>query len=360
MHFLMITLPLLAQFEGGPESPSPLTEGAERIFTVGAEVAEDVAAGFTPLWINVMEGGLYQAIAGVGTLVAVAALGLFLVQWAHQMMNGEGDKAFTELIWPVIVIVFLSNDGALLSTATLELRAIGNQINTSVLESAVANESLQQEYQQTRFGSAIDDVLAASVAECVENSQGRAARQRSACLSAAYAEANRVRRQYGLIPAEEASWLGSALQWLLRNFLWALHYAFQWAVEIVLLIIALLGPLAMGLSLLPTPSKPLIGWISGLSGIFLIKLTFNLISGLSAYAISLQSISTTSLVLPVLLGLLAPILSVLVGLQGGGAFFNALSTASVYIGYRKAAGLGKGAAQGGYKLGRAAVRSLRR
>ncbi|MEM8648343.1 MAG: hypothetical protein AAGF86_18670, partial [Pseudomonadota bacterium] len=112
MHFLMITLPLLAQFEGGPESPSPLTEGAERIFTVGAEVAEDVAAGFTPLWINVMEGGLYQAIAGVGTLVAVAALGLFLVQWAHQMMNGEGDKAFTELIWPVIVIVFLSNDGA--------------------------------------------------------------------------------------------------------------------------------------------------------------------------------------------------------------------------------------------------------
>lgn len=348
---------LFAQLDGTPETPSILTEGAERIFSNGVQVTESVAGEFTKVWIDVMNGKLYEETAKIGVLLAVFSLGLFLVQWARQMMDGDGDKAFAELIWPLIVIVFLSNGGAVLKDTTLELRGVGNQINNRILNSVVADASLQREYQQTRHGSAIDDVLAASVAECVENTKARA---RRACIARAQGEADQLRQQHGLVPAEESSWLGSALQWLLRNFLWVIHYAFQWAVEIVLLITALLGPLAMGLSLLPTPSKPIIGWVSGIAGIFLTKFTLNLISGIAAYAVSQQSVGLTSLLLPVLLGVFAPILSVLVGLESGSAFFNALSTASVYFGYRNAAGLGIGAAKGGFKLGRTAVRSLRR
>ena len=335
--FALLSAPLLvAQLETEPESPSPLTEGAARIFDLNREAADAVAANFDTLWSNVLQGGLYQAVADVGVIVAVLALGLFLVQWAQQLLTGDGNRALTELIWPLIVITFLSNDGALLGTATLELRGIGNQINSTVLETAVATESLQQQYQQTRLGSAIDDALSASIAECLEN---RPERQQPGCLAAARRESERVRQQYGLEPAGEDSWLGGAIQYVVRNLLWALHHAFQWLVEIVLLLVALLGPLAMGLSLLPTPAKPIISWLTGIAGVFLIKLNFNLISGLAAYAVSLQELSVNSLVLPVLLGLLAPVLAVLIGIQGGSALFNALSTVAVYTGYRSAAKL---------------------
>lgn len=328
----------LAQLEAVPENPSPLTEGATRIFETGRLASEGLAASFDTLWLNVMQGGLYQAMADLGTVISVAALGLFLVQWAQQLMSREGDKAFSELIWPVIVIVCLNNNGAVLSTVTLELRDIGNQINNTVLASAVNNESLQQEYQQSRLGGAIDDVEAASFTECREKYQGRAGRPLQACFNTARTAANQLRQQYGLVPSEESGLLQSALQWLVRNLFWAIHTAFQYALEIVLLIVALLGPLAMGLSLMPGQNKALFTWLAGLANLFLMKLTLNLVSGLAAYAVSLQSGIHTSMILPVLLGFIAPTLSIMVGLQGGAALFNALSAASVYAGYRTASG----------------------
>lgn len=349
MIFALTKALILAQLDNIPPSPSPLTEGAARIFEVGRATSEAISADFEPLWENVLRGGLYQAIADVGVLIAVFSLGLFLVQWANQMMGGSGDRAFSELIWPVIVIVFLSNDGAQLSTATLELRAIGNQINNTLLEQAVASESLQQTYQQTRLGSAIDDALSASIAECVET---RPERQQPACIATARNEAEQLRAQYGLIPAAQNSWwIGGAVQWAVRNILWMLHSAFQWAVEIVLLITALLAPLAMGLSLLPVPAKPIAAWFSGFAGVYLIKLNFNLISGLAAYAVSVSGAMSTSLLLPVLLGVFAPILAVLIGLQGGSTLFNALSSAAVYVGYRSVVTHGSRLVQGGLRQG---------
>ena len=192
---------------------------------------------------------------------------------------------------------------------------------------------------------------AASVSECRElRGPTVTPRMRATCVVKARNSANRLRQQNGLTSADDDSWLRSAIQWLVRNFLYAVHTAFQWAMEVVLLIIALFGPLAVGLSLLPGNSKPLFTWVGGFASIFLMKLTLNLISGIAAYAVSQQGGGiANSLVLPIFLGLLSPILSVMVGLQGGSTFFNALSTASVYMGYRKAAGAAKG---GGKALGK--------
>lgn len=349
----------LAQLEDLPETPSPLTEGAERLIELTSEASSGSAALFDELWTRILQGGMYEAMADVGTLAAVLMLGFFLVQLTQQLLSGEGDGAFTRLIWPLIVTVLLANNGAVLASITLEMRSVGNQINTAILDSTVASVSLEEEFQQNRLGAGIDELEAASISECAERFQGRRSRARQGCITVAREEANRLRQQYGLIPADEG-WIQSALQFLLRNFLYAIHMAFQWAVEIVLLIIALLGPLAVGLSLTPSNSKPLIAWVSGFASIFLMKLTLNLISGIAAYAFSLQDGLGNSLLLPILLGLVSPILSVLVGLEGGSAFFNALSTASVYMGYRKAFGIGKAGVSKSYKFGMKRLQKLRR
>lgn len=340
--------PSLEELSGGElgtANPSVLSEGAIRILDVGRETSADIARGFDPLWQQSMQGGLYQAMADVGVLVAVIALCVFLVQWWRQLTSGDGDLAFSELIWPLIVIGLLSNNGAVLSTATLELRNIGNTVNETVLSSTVRDISLQQQYQNTNLGAAIADAEAVSISECRENFQGRRARPQQACIQQARETATALRQQYGLEPVD-VGWLRSALQALVGNLLFAIHYAFQNTIEIVLIITSLLGPLAVGLSLLPGASKALYSWLEGIFSVFLIKLTLNLIAGLAAYASSLQQTNGYSLILPILLGIFAPILSVLVGLQGGAAFFNAISTAGVYLGYGGAFRVGKKTAAG--------------
>ncbi|MDB9526957.1 hypothetical protein PN498_13235 [Oscillatoria sp. CS-180] len=344
----MITASLLAQ-----TAKTPLTKGAAEIFEVGRQTSEAISADFDVLWLNVLNGGLYKAVADVGILLAVLSLGLFLVQWAGQMMYGEGDKAYTELIWPLIVVVLLSGDGAVLSSVILELRSVGNQINNSVLVSAVLNESLQVSYQQARSAEALENTLSVSIAECVESQPPP---QQSTCIEKARQAHKEQRQQLDLPFDEQDSWLGSALQFVIRNLLWAFHSAFQWSVELVLLITSLLAPLAMGLSLLPSRGKPIIAWLSGFSGVFLIKLNFNLISGLAAYAVSLSGFTLHSLLLPVLLGVMAPILAVVVGLQGGVSLFNALSTAGIYAYYRAAGSVAGKTLRGGPRL----LRSRRR
>lgn len=341
------TSPNLEQLpdELGSATPSALSTGAADIFNVGREVSADIAAGFNPLWENVMQGGLYQAMADVGVLCAVIALGVFLVQWFQKLSNGNGDTALGEFIWPLMVIVLLSNNGAVLSATTLELRNVGNQINETVLGSTVRNVSLQEQYQNSRLGSAIADAESVSVSECREKFSGRRARPQQSCIATVRETAIELRQQHGLEPAK-VGFLRSTLQLLLRTFLFGIHLAFQYVVELVLLITALLGPLAVGLSLLPGTSKPMFAWLEGMASVFLIKLTLNLISGLAAYASSLQQTSSYSLVLPIVLGILAPILSVLVGLQGGAAFFNSLTTAGVYMGYRGAGNTAKRASTG--------------
>ena len=132
----------LAQLEGSPTNPSPLTEGATRIFQVGAEASASIAATFDGLWSSILQGALYQAMTQVGVLAAVGTLGFFLVQLATQLMSGDGDSAFSNLIWPIIVVVLLANNGAALADVTLGMRAIGNQVNTTVLSSTVKNVSL--------------------------------------------------------------------------------------------------------------------------------------------------------------------------------------------------------------------------
>lgn len=333
-------IPLMAQ----------LMPGAAEILTEGRQASEAASQGFDQLFQDVLQGALFAQMTNVGVLLAVLALGLFLVQWAPRLMNGDEVKAIPELVWPLVVIVFLNNQGALLSTSVLELRNVVNQVNLEILDGTVAGASLKESYQESRIGTAINDTLTANIQECIDT---RPQRQQPACIATARSQAEALRQQSGLGGQDSGFFeatLQSVVQLAVRNILSALHGSFQWLIEIVLLVTSLLAPIALGLSLLPTPARPIIAWISGFFTVALIKINFNLISGLAAYASNLSGISVNSLLLPVLLGLGAPILSVLIGLQGGSAMFNALATVATFTTYQFAArGLGK-AGRGAWKV----------
>lgn len=144
--------------------------------------------------------------------------------------------------------------------------------------------------------------------------------------------------RYGTGFVSEASFnslLGSTVQTSIKNFLVSLQYAFQNLIEATMLLIALLGPIALGGSLLPVAGKPIFAWLTGFLSMGIAKISFNIIAVLTAAVIVKgpgQNLNADPDLMwfIIFLGILAPILSLLVAAAGGFAVFSAISnTASL-------------------------------
>jgi hypothetical protein len=88
----------------------------------------------------------------------------------------------------------------------------------------------------------------------------------------------------------------------------AFGIAFQWVVEVSLLLTALLAPLAVGGSLLPIGQKAIFAWLTGFFSVGIVKLSFNIIVGLIATVV-LNAGDSDPMVFAFATSILAPILS---------------------------------------------------
>ena len=331
----MLAPPLLAQV---PRDAADIIEG-------GQIASDAVAESWNQLWGSLLQGGLYFAIARVGVLFAVATLLFFMTQWARQMIEGDESRAYTNLIWPLIVIVLLANNGQLLASATLDVRNFINQVNQDVLAYAAADVQLQEAYQIAVLEDSIEQTIIQRRNECFELQNPD---DRASCIQTAAEEAREFIEAYrartgnanalarALEAAEAAenpleaglnfsgALLGSGFQTVTRGILMALHIAFQWLIEASMLLTATLGPLAVGGSLLPVGAKPLFAWLAGFFSLAVAKLSFNILSGMVSLAV-LNAEDSHPLITPFFLGLLAPILSLALASGGGMAVFSALT-----------------------------------
>jgi len=101
--------------------------------------------------------------------------------------------------------------------------------------------------------------------------------------------------------------------------LWVLvsskYGAYQWAIELTMLTTALLGPIAVGSSLLPYGAKAIFTWLTGFLTVGMAKLSFNIITGLAGEIIA-ESKSDQPLFFLFVIGIFAPFLAS--GLAAGG------------------------------------------
>ncbi len=145
---------------------SRVGEEASRITEDGAAASAAIAESMNGLWNDVLGGGLYAAIAQLGLFFGVGTLLLFIVQWAKDMVDGDHPKAFSELIWPLVVVVLLSNQAQPLATATRGLREIINQTNQTLLTSTSASIQLQDAYQRAMANIGSQDAARLRGAHC--------------------------------------------------------------------------------------------------------------------------------------------------------------------------------------------------
>jgi hypothetical protein len=119
---------------------------------------------------------------------------------------------------------------------------------------------------------------------------------------------------------------------LAQAILMASQGAFQSLIEVAFLLTGLLGPIALGASLLPYGSKPIWAWLTSFWSVGLCKLCLNIITGIVAQAsYGIGPNDALGLSLPITLGLLSPILAIAMASGGGMAIFNGLTSAATTI-----------------------------
>ncbi len=330
---------------------------AELTLNAADATARTVAAAWDYTWMQALGGGLYTTLANMGITIAVACLLLWTLSFVRKWMADEvnGIWALEELIWPVVVILLLSNSGANLRLLSQSLRQILNDYNSQILQITANEIRMDRALAELADYNTTQAQIMAAHDQCNTIVEPE---KRKTCLDLRSQNVETMVRVYqqqhpgsqifkNLRRAADAfqdpvNATGKAVSQLVFNpvtaiiqvFLIACQGAFQYLIETAWLLTAMLGPVAVGASLLPFGAKPLYAWITGFISLGFCKICLNIITGLVAIAIykgyaadeALSGFST--LTNAVFMGLLAPMLAITISTGGGMAVFNALLSAS--------------------------------
>lgn len=326
------------------------------IFEQGIEAARSVSQSWDLVWKNTLGGStdsgflLYGAICNIGVLFAVGSLIFFGVQLFKELKDGKYDSA-SMLIWPFVVGTLLANHGTLLATITMEIREIFNSVNDYAVSVAYNGARLDELYRQAQSIGNAQQAVQGYLNQCISLT----GEQQVQCLSHAVDQSQALVDSYGdafgitqrlrdlvqtlsdlkdqitknpgsLLTVQNPlfwSLFGPAWEQVVYGILWAWQLAFQTGVEVSLLLTAIIGPLAVGGTILPIGAKPLYAWITGLFSIAILKLSFNIVAGLSA-AMFVNSKSTDPLFFPIFLGIFAPLVAGAIAAGGGLAVWAAI------------------------------------
>lgn len=324
------------------KAPDPnFGQRSSNITKDGAIAADLIAKSFDQLWQDTFKGQLYASIANLGALFALGTLLIFMVQWAKTMLEGDDSKALSEMIWPLIVIFLLAGHGKNLASATLGLRGIIQETNKTLLETTSASIRLQEAYQEVMEANGDADTVRQYQIECEAKSNPQEEKQ---CYEKSIKEAEKIAKdakskneqtqEEGVSPIGEIRNLLKQIlnfrqsfgQLVMRGVLFGIAAAFQWIIEISLLVTGLLGPLAVGGSLLPIGKKPIIAWLTAFFSIGLVKVCYNMISGLVAIIMFTSNNVFDSMTFPLIIGFFAPILSLALAAGGGLSVLNGMSS----------------------------------
>ncbi|MCS6781922.1 MAG: hypothetical protein NZ482_01895 [Gloeomargarita sp. SKYG98] len=302
-----------SSFEFDPER-NPAEQAGEQAFEL-----------VNRLWEQVGHSQIYEGIL----LVAKILLGIGLIFVAYRVYTELADNKYSDFrkviaafIWPIIAILLLVEPPNLnnqVITRNTNIWQIALTLrNTANLLTKVAVEGLYGNVENPvsvyfKNTSALDE-LAFDVRAC----QNQPANQAVPCLEAAAKVLKDSKnpfvsglsndflnslQQIGLTTPEieqaTQEWqflennkilqiLGhpfatfgrSVVEPILRKILFGLYLMFALLIEITLLLVAIVAPLAVGLSLLPLSPRSIVLWLAGFLGVMMTKISFHVLASL--------------------------------------------------------------------------------
>jgi hypothetical protein len=303
----------------------------------GIQSQQLISQAMDDMWTDILTSGVWDAMVWFGSFVGVLLTVIWVVQVTKSSLNNELSlEYFSSFLWLFLVLILLVNDGALLRDSVLGIRGLINFTNEQVLEVQIGSLSLEESFNNIIQTNTLDNWRQQKLSECAKESDPQ---KRQDCEDQVDAELkeyeNQIQQQNPGFSVNPVQWakdsIGDAFQKTLEVMLFGVGIAFQWLVEITLLLTALIAPLAVAGSLLPLQQKPLFTWLLGFYSVGLCKLFYNIIVGLVAHLLTNSTPSGNpsggTILMAIAVGILSPILAV--GLAAGGGMTTFLSLGSL-------------------------------
>jgi hypothetical protein len=338
------------------------------------------------LWKITMNGNIYRFTCSIGLLLAVMAVGFWCVKFYKTLQEGTLQPAINEMIFPLILVILLSNNGANMRDLTMTARDMLNGVNRSVAVVTAAEADMQTAINVVTGSGAIRQVINSMFNTC--NATNQISDFERCMATKAFAAKAFVRNRTDKwqsnnpnsnqnadfklrvtdyvsdligfvdtqsnirkeIQAEGAKQNAAAAAApvaadgktpngnkqvglfdikseddaaVFNQSIASFRKAFLYIVEVMMLVTGLVGPIFLGLSLFPVTNKPFLPW--GISFLSFCKICYTLISGLSAIAMVFNGPGTDMLVASMVLGLLAPVLAFSIASGSGLAALSQVS-----------------------------------
>ncbi len=300
---------------------------------------------FNSSWVELANGKsvIFSATCQVALLFAASIVIFWGLGWYSEIVNrGFTIKTVDELIYPILVALMLGvNNGALLADTSLLFRGISNFMNDKILLVTLNNINIKEAIREVNMNGEFQRVLGEKVKQCETLSDtdknGKDTTPHSDCITRAIAEVKQAATQYqqktGLlnikIETDVGKIIGTAINaagsTVLLILFTTLEAGFQFFIQISFLLNAYIAPVFVALSLLPLGSKPIYAWLSGWLALGLTQVSYTIVVGMAASTI-INADTSNPLLLPLMEGVLSPILALAMGAGGGMAIFTSLTS----------------------------------
>lgn len=326
-------------------------------------ISDAIREGLKQTWIDAFKSPLYNNIAFVGATFAVLFIGLWTAQFLRQHLGGGEEglaRGLSELLFPFFLVLLLANpaqygpsQGPLLGSLTLGAHDFMSEVSNLILTQLVG-ETSSQSVTEVGVKTLAQTTAANALVDCAKLTEQQ---QRTDCLLAADEKIQQTLADYS-----NTSWaqsLYSQLQEQIRNALdnpndygtsnWtgrlfgglgtsiqpifsqailgltmAIGAAFIIVLELSQLITGLVGPLFLGLSLLPVPGTPWTAWLISFFGISMVNICYKILVGYTAITL-LNAGPTDPLVYPLIISILGVVFALLLAAGGGISLFSAIA-----------------------------------
>jgi hypothetical protein len=338
--------------------------GLDELFETGAIASNTISLAWDKLWKEafnldgVSASGattfLFGFLANLGLAVTLFLLIFLAIQQFEMLNKGNYQQYLLTLLSPLLISIFLSNNGYLLAHGCYHARGVMNGINKNLLDITGGAIKLDKSFDELQrlLGSRL--MIANHLQEC-ESLTGD---EQSSCLSE---ETQKIQEQIDKLQKNTSidlsnvvktyfSDLGDGISYFLNpgahltsktlemfmpsweslvfSVLGAFMRAYQHFMEMAFFLTAIISPIAVGASLLPGGERPILAWAIGFLSVGFAKLAFNITAGLAAAAATNDFASMNDqLPLYIIFGLFAPVISASLSFFGGMATWRALSGA---------------------------------
>lgn len=325
-------------------------------------ISDAIRESLKQTWVDAFKSPLYNNIAFVGATFAVLFIGLWTAQFLRQHLGGGEEglaRGLSELMFPFFLVLLLANpaqngpsSGPMLGSLTVGAHDFMNEVSDFILTKLVG-ETSSRPVTEVGVKTLAQSTASNAVLECAKLPIQD---ERTECLLQAdeqikgilepYSNTNWASNLYSQLQEQiqtaldnssdynNYNWFGRVFQGLgttlnpvisqaILGITMAIGAAFIVVLEISQLITGLVGPLFLGLSLLPVPGTPWTSWLISFFGISMVNICYKILVGYTAITL-LNAGTTDPLIYPLIISILGTVFSVILAAGGGVALFSAI------------------------------------